>query len=64
MDQIHAIWCFLFSLPGKLAIDNAFRFCFAPDVSRPLLELEQRFFNEQHGGNGKIAQNICTLHHD
>jgi hypothetical protein len=55
MEQIHIIWCFLSSLPGELATDNAFRFCFAPDVSRPLLELEQKFFNEKRGGNGKIA---------
>ena len=47
--------CFVISLHGMLETDNVFRFCFAPDVSRPLLELEQRFFNEQHGGNGKIA---------
>ena len=44
-----------FTLHGTLATDNALRFCFAPDISRPLLELEQRFFNKQHGGNGKIA---------
>jgi hypothetical protein len=43
---------FIFLLHG--ATDNMFRLCFAPDVSRPLLELEQRFFNEQHGGNGKL----------
>jgi hypothetical protein len=51
-DQIHAIWCVCSFL--DLAQYNAFRFCFAPDVSRPLLGLEQRFFNEQLGGNGKI----------
>ena len=49
---------------GALATNDVFRFCFAPDVSRPLLELEQRFFNEQRGGNGKIAQNLQTLHCD
>jgi hypothetical protein len=38
-----------------LATNNVFRFCFAPDISRPLLELEQMFFNEQHCGNGKIT---------
>jgi len=48
--------CFIIPLHGMLEIDNAFRFCFAPDVSRPLLELEQRFFNEQLGGNGKISK--------
>ena len=52
-DQIHAIWCVL-SPPWCGATDNAFRFCFAPDVSRPLLGLEQRFFNEQRDWDGKI----------
>ena len=57
-DQIHAIWyilIFIIPLDGALATNNVFRFCFAPDVSRPLLELEQMFFNEQHARNGKIA---------
>ncbi|KIM38961.1 hypothetical protein M413DRAFT_29553 [Hebeloma cylindrosporum] len=34
---------------------HAIWFCFAPDVSRPLLELEQRFFNEQRGGNVPVV---------
>jgi hypothetical protein len=50
-DQIHAIWC-VFVLPWSGATDNVFRFCFTPDVSRPLLGLEQMFFNEQLGWNG------------
>ena len=41
-----------------------FRFCFTPNVSRPLLGLEQRFFNEQLGSNGKIVQNLKTIHRD
>jgi hypothetical protein len=45
--------CFILLLHG--ATDNVFRFCFAPHVSRPLLELEQRFFNERRGGNGKLV---------
>jgi len=45
----------VFFLPDQGATDRAFRFCFAPDVSRPLLGLEQRFFNEQSGLNGKIV---------
>ena len=28
------------------------RFCFVLNASRPLLELEQKFFNEQRAGNG------------
>ena len=44
-----------FILPSYGVADNAFRFCFAPDVARPLLELEQMFFKEQRGGNGKIV---------
>jgi len=47
--------CFIIPLHGGLATDDVFRFCFAPDISRPLLELEQTFFNEQRGGNGKIT---------
>ena len=47
--------CLIIPLHDALATDNMLRFCFAPDVSRPLLELEQRFFNEQRGGNGKMA---------
>ena len=47
--------CFIIPLHGMLETDNVFRFCFAPDVSCLLLELEQRFFNEQHGRNGKIT---------
>jgi len=43
---------FVFSLHN--VADDVFRFCFAPDVARPLLGLEQRFFNEQRAGNGKI----------
>jgi len=46
--------CFIIYLHGGLATDDVFRFCFAPDISRPLLKLEQTFFNEQRGGNGKI----------
>ena len=36
--------------------------CFTLDVSRPLLGLEQRFFNEQLVGNGEIVQDFQTLH--
>ncbi|KAF8812106.1 hypothetical protein BYT27DRAFT_7088037 [Phlegmacium glaucopus] len=34
---------------------HAIWFCFKPDKSRPLLELEQRFFNEQRAGNGLLS---------
>jgi hypothetical protein len=46
---------FIIPLYGALLTNNAFRFCFAPDVSRPLLELEQKFFNEQRDVHGKIT---------
>ena len=52
--------CFILSLHD--ATDDAFRFCFALNASRPLLGLEQKFFNEQCGGNGKIIKNVQTLH--
>ncbi|KAF8347219.1 hypothetical protein F5887DRAFT_1131499 [Amanita rubescens] len=34
---------------------HAIWFCFAPDISRPLLGLEQRFFNEQQCGNVPVV---------
>jgi hypothetical protein len=52
-DQIHAIWC-VWILACSGSTNNASRFCFAPNVSRPLLELEESFFNEQLGSNGEI----------
>ncbi|PPQ87927.1 hypothetical protein CVT25_001195 [Psilocybe cyanescens] len=43
--QLHAIWL---AVPSVL---NFYLFCFVPNRSRPLLELEERFFNEQRAGN-------------
>jgi len=37
------------------------RFCFAPNLSRPLLELEERFFNEQRAGNGVLKLFIVSV---
>ena len=58
-DQIHVIWygfiAFL-DVPG----DNALRFCFEPDVSRPLLPLEVKFFNDDRTWNGKFIRNDET----
>jgi hypothetical protein len=34
--------------------DDVLRFCFDPDVSRPLLPLEVQFFNEDRAWNGKL----------
>ncbi|PPQ81509.1 hypothetical protein CVT26_010896 [Gymnopilus dilepis] len=34
---------------------HAIWFCFYPDVSRPLLQLEQDFFNEQRAGNVPVV---------
>ncbi|KAF8240080.1 hypothetical protein L208DRAFT_1352972 [Tricholoma matsutake] len=34
---------------------HAIWFCFTPDVARPLLELEQTFFNKQRGGNVPVV---------
>ena len=56
-DQIHAIWCVSYALSSYDSSENAFRFCFEPDVSRPLLELESTFFNNQRAGNGKLVSN-------
>jgi hypothetical protein len=52
MDQIHAIWCVSSSSLMLLELQPLFRFCFEPDVSRPLLELEKRFFEDKLAGNG------------
>jgi len=52
--------CFVF--PLHEVTDDVFRFCFAPDVSRPLLGLEQSFFNEQCAGNGRVIENAQTPH--
>ncbi|KAF8335194.1 hypothetical protein F5887DRAFT_892116 [Amanita rubescens] len=40
---------------------HAIWFCFGPDVSRPLLELEQKFFDEKHCGNGKITVPVVAI---
>jgi len=54
----------LYNTVCHLATDDAFRFCFAPNISRPLLELEMRFFNEQFSGKGKIIWNLHPLHYN
>ena len=50
-----------YPLPWCSLSDNAFRFCFEPDVSRPLLGLEKKFFNEQRAGNGNLIQQVQTF---
>ncbi|KAF8804128.1 hypothetical protein BYT27DRAFT_7194861, partial [Phlegmacium glaucopus] len=40
---------------------HAIWFCFKPDKSRPLLELEQRFFNEPRAGNGVLSPVIAIF---
>ena len=39
------------------------RFCFVLNASRPLLELEQRFFDEQRAGNGMWHLTIVEFRH-
>jgi len=59
-DQLHAIWpvpqSYLFKLPF---LTLSYRFCFTPDFARPLLGLEQRFFNEKRAGNGFLLFFCC-----
>ncbi|TFK63937.1 hypothetical protein BDN72DRAFT_847128 [Pluteus cervinus] len=43
-DQLHAIWPVSTSPLLQM-------FCFTPDIARPLLELENRFFNEERPQN-------------
>ena len=59
-DQIHVIWCnlLIYCLPRCGSSDNVLRFCFDPDLCRPLFPLEVKFFNEQRAGNGKLIWNI------
>ena len=44
----------IYWLPRYGSSGNVLRFCFEPDVCRPLLPLEVKFFNEQRPGNGKL----------
>jgi hypothetical protein len=59
-DQIHVIWYVFIPFFDVVQVitDNALRFCFEPDVSRPLLPLEVKFFNENRAWNGKFIQNV------
>ena len=60
--QLYSLLCFY-------ALISWYRFCFEPNLSRPLLNLEERFFNEKQTGNGvfklfiiaKSATNNITL---
>ncbi|PPQ87387.1 hypothetical protein CVT25_008291 [Psilocybe cyanescens] len=40
---------------------HAIWFCFVPNKSRPLLELEERFFNEQRAGNAPVIAIFTKL---
>ena len=55
-DQIHVIWYVFIAFLDVVQVttDNTLRFCFEPDVSRPLLPLEVKFFNEDRAWNGKL----------
>ena len=55
-NQIHVIWyIFIMFLDVVHEITNdILRFCFEPDVSRPLLPLEVMFFNEDRTWNSKL----------
>ena len=54
-DQLHAIWYVQSAHPTSIIMILQSRFCFEPDTSRPLLELEKRFFNEQRPLTGHIS---------
>ena len=54
---IKSMWSGTFyHLPRHGSSDNALRFCFDPDVSRPLLSLEKKFFDEDRSWNGKLIR--------
>ena len=50
----------IYYLPRCGSSDNVLRFCFDPDVCRPLFPLEEKFFNEQRAGNGKLLWDMQT----
>ncbi|PPQ86433.1 hypothetical protein CVT25_008091 [Psilocybe cyanescens] len=58
-DQIHMIWyvftIFILIFIGSTSNDSGSRFCFDPDVSRPLLDLEVKFFNENRKWNVPVV---------
>ncbi|ESK80946.1 GTP-bindingprotein [Moniliophthora roreri MCA 2997] len=69
-DQLHAIWYCSSELSFIMIIVNDcwFRFCLVTDASRPLLELETRFFQEKRFGNGMcfpiiFSCNSWPIHH-
>ncbi|KAF8168427.1 hypothetical protein B0H34DRAFT_855140 [Crassisporium funariophilum] len=54
-DQIHVIWCVSMAFFCCGSGDKARRFCFNPDVARPLLPLEEKFFNEDRSWNVPVV---------
>ena len=53
-DQLHAIWSVRYPCYVVRVLIYYYRFCFEPNVARPLLDLEKRFFNEKRAGNGTL----------
>ena len=65
-EQLHAIWSdliYIFLVLQYWQIMPHPRFCFVLNASRPLLELEQKFFNEQRAGNGMWHLTIVEFRH-
>ncbi|KAF8152418.1 hypothetical protein B0H34DRAFT_800853 [Crassisporium funariophilum] len=54
-NQIHVIWCVSMAFFWCGSGDEAHRFCFNPDVARPLLPLEEKFFNEGRSWNVPVV---------
>ncbi|KAI3600518.1 hypothetical protein WG66_001719 [Moniliophthora roreri] len=62
-DQLHAIWYCSSELSFIMIIVNDcwFRFCLVTDASRPLLELETRFFQKKRFGNVPVIAVFTKL---
>ena len=61
-DQLHAIWSVSSSLSAYIQATDGFcgkRFCFVLNKSRPLLQLETRFFETARAGKGLLSFHLC-----
>ncbi|KAI9431702.1 hypothetical protein H4582DRAFT_1858678 [Lactarius indigo] len=61
-DQLHAIWSLSPSRSVALPYFSH-RFCFIPNISRFLLDLEKRFFDEQRAGNIPVIAIFTKFDH-
>ncbi|KAG6914959.1 hypothetical protein DXG01_014242 [Tephrocybe rancida] len=53
-EQLHAIWFLIYPLSSAHS-DYRHRFCFTPDISRFLFDLEMDFFNQERAGKAPVV---------